>query len=201
MEVVRMPRVEGRQDLDNRLPGACAPGHEQIAADVECEPIIKDANRVRVEGDQFSVRRLIWRNRRAVVDESVLREPGDYEVDVHPRELLRRGGGAGFHQHFEPHAETIGVELLVPAGLGSAPQVEIKNARQLLRRRQRHELAAILKPTGLNNSVKQIRPQSGDDMLESWRVQNAIEQTTPACRIAPRRLVAGPIRSVGTWNV
>src|SRR5262249_28421143 len=136
-----------------------------------------------------------------VVDERMLRESGDHEVDVHPRELLRGGGGAGFQQHFEPHAETVGVELLVPTGLGGAPQVEIKNARQLLRRCQRHDLAAILKPTGLNDSVKQIGPQSGDDMLEAWRVQNAIEQTTPVCRIAPRWLVAGPIRAVWARSV
>src|SRR5262249_10517884 len=105
------------------------------------------------------------------------------------------------HQHLEPHAETVGVELLVPACLGGAPQVEIKNARQLLRRCQRHDLAAILKPTGLNDSVKQIRPQSGDDMLEGWRAPTAIATATPGRPTAPRRLVAGPIRAVGTWSV
>jgi hypothetical protein len=64
--------------------------------------------------------------------------------------------------------------------LGGAPQVEIKNLGQLLGCRQRHDLAAILKSTVLNDPVKQIRSQSGDDMLEAWRVQNAIEQITPA---------------------
>src|SRR5262245_17595274 len=116
MEVVGMSRVEGRQYLDNRPPGVGALSQEQIAADVEIEPIIKDANRVRVEGYHFSIRRLIGRNRRAVVDERVLRQPGDHEIDVYPRELLRRRCGAGFKQDFEPYAETIGVELLVSAG-------------------------------------------------------------------------------------
>ena len=65
--------------------------------------------------------------------------------------------------------------------------------RQLRRRRQRDDLAAILKSTSLNDPVKQIRPQSGDDLLQVWRVQNPIEQITPAGREAPRREVAGPI--------
>lgn len=84
----------------------------------------------------------------------VLCEPGNHEIDVHPRELLRRYGGTRFHQHFEPHAETIGVELLVQAWLGGAPQVEIKDTRQLVGCRQRHEIAAILESTGLNDPVK-----------------------------------------------
>jgi hypothetical protein len=131
----------------------------------------------------------------------VLREPGDHEGGVYPREFLRSRGGVVFDQHFEPNAETVGVELLVTARPGGAPQVEIKYTRQLLGRRQRHDLAAILKPTGLNDSVKQIGMQSGDDMLETWRVQNTIEHTTPACRIASRWLVAGLIRAVGPRNV
>jgi hypothetical protein len=49
--------------------------------------------------------------------------------------------------------------------------------------------------------VKKIGLQSGDDMLEAWRVQNAIEQTTPVCRAAPRWHVAGLIRAVGTRSV
>ena len=46
---------------------------------------------------------------------------------------------AGLHEHFEPHAETIGVELLVHAGSDRAPQVEVEDTRQLIGRRQRHE--------------------------------------------------------------
>ena len=86
--------------------------------------------------------------------------------------------GAGFHQHFEPDAETIGVELLVQAWLAGAPQVEIEDARQLAGRRQRHELAAILESTALNDPVKHLGWQSRDDVREVRRVQNAIEQRT-----------------------
>jgi hypothetical protein len=50
--------------------------------------------------------------------------------------------------------------------------------RQLLGRRQRHEFAAILKPTALNDPVKQLGLKSRDDLRELWRVQNTIEQIT-----------------------
>src|SRR5262245_9226635 len=96
MEVVGMPCVESYQDLDDSLPGVGALSQEQIAADVECETIIKDANRVRVEGDQFSIQCFIGRNRRAVVDEQVLCKSGHYESDIHPCELLRRHTNASF---------------------------------------------------------------------------------------------------------
>src|SRR5262249_43312702 len=86
-----------------------------------------------------------------------------------------------------------------------APQVEIENMRQLLGRRQRHDLAAIFKPAALNDSVKQIGLQSGDDLFKARRVQNTIEQLpraqvemTPVCRLAPCWLVAGRIRAFGT---
>jgi len=77
--------------------------------------------------------------------------------------------------------------------LGGAPQVEIKNLGQLLGCRERHDLAAILKTTALNDPVNQIGSQSGDDLLEVWRVQNPIEQITPARREHSRCQVAGPI--------
>jgi hypothetical protein len=89
--------------------------------------------------------------------------------------------------------------------LGGAPEVEIKNLGQLLGSCQRHDLPAILKSTVLNDPVEQIRSQSGDDMLEAWRVQNAIEQITPAWCPAwcmdPRWQVAGPICLIGALLV
>ena len=188
-----MLRVEGQQDRDDRVPRVGTPGHDQVAADVAGEPIVDGANRSHF----FSIRRRIGRDRRAVEHTRVLCEPGNHEIDVHLRELLRRYGGARFHQHFEPHAETIGVELLVQAWLGGAPQVEIKDTRQLVGCRQRHELAAILESTALNDSVKQLRLQSRDDLREVWRVQNAIEQTMPVLSISLCRAVARPIRAVG----
>ncbi len=128
MEVVVMLRVERHQDRDDRVPRVGTPGHDPVAADVAGESIVDGENRSRF----LSIRRRIGRDRRAVEDTRVSCEPGTHEIDVHLRELLRRYGGARFHQHFEPHAETIGVELLVQARLAGVPQVEIKDTRQLV---------------------------------------------------------------------
>ena len=65
-------------------------------------------------------------------------------------------------------------------GLAGAPQVEIEDARQLAGCRQRHQLAAILESTALNDPVKHLGWQSRDDVREVRRVQNAIEQTASA---------------------
>src|SRR4029453_9531385 len=108
----------------------------------------------------------------------VLCESGDHKIGVHLYDLLRRHTGAEFCQHFEPYAEAIGVELLVHAWLGGTPQVEIKDARELVGRRQHHELAAILESAALNDAVKQVGLQSGDNVLEARCVENAIEHGT-----------------------
>ena len=108
----------------------------------------------------------------------MLCERSDHQIDVHRREFLRRDTGARFHQHFEPHAETIGVEVLIEAWLSSTPQVEIEDTRQLVGCRQRHEFAAILESAALNDPVKQFDWQLRDHVGEMRRVQNAIEQKT-----------------------
>ncbi len=100
----------------------------------------------------------------------------DRQVDVDAGEFLRRDGGARFHHHFEPETEAIGVELLVQAWLGRAPQVEVEDRRQLAGCRQRHELAAILESAVLDDAVQHLRWQSRDDVREVRRVQNPIEQ-------------------------
>jgi hypothetical protein len=118
--------------------------------------------------------------------------PRNHEIDIHPRELLRRNSGTGFHQHFEPHAEASGVELLVQvacARSGRAPHVEIEDTAQLLGCRQRDELAAVLEPTALDDPVKQLGLQSRDDVREMRGVQDAIEQR-PVSSVSQRRAVS-----------
>ena len=51
----------------------------------------------------------------------MMREAGGNKIDVQRRDLLRRERGTRFHQHFHPHAETIGIELLVTARLIGMP--------------------------------------------------------------------------------
>ena len=116
MEVVVVVRLERRHHCDDRVPGGgCvgAPANEKVAAEVGRQPIAQVANR----GHLLSVGRRIWRDRPAVEDAHVLREPGDHEIRVHSSQLLCCQADAGFHEHLEPQPETIRIELLVTAGV------------------------------------------------------------------------------------
>src|SRR5215510_1874217 len=174
MEVVGMFRIERYKDRHDCLPRVGALREEPVAADLTRESMIGLANPRRLH----SIRRPVRRNHRTVEDSRMLCESDDHEIGIHLCELLRRHAGAEICQHFEPDAEAIGVELLVHTWLRGAPQIEIKDARELLGGRQHHELAAILESAALNDAVKQLRLQSRDNVLEVWRVENAIKQGT-----------------------
>src|SRR5262249_56661031 len=118
---------------------------------------------------------------------------------IHLCELLRRAAVAEFGQHLKPYAEAIGVELLVHARLGGAPQVEIKDTSELLGRRQHHELAAILESAALNDAVKQVGLQSRDNVLDVWCVENAIKQGTAVLAFS-RRGALGVLHSTPFLN-
>src|SRR5262252_7261890 len=152
MKVIGVFRVERYKDRYDRFPRVVAPRDEPVAADLIRQSMIEFASRRHLN----SIRRPVRRNHRAVEDSRVLRESCDHEVNVYLRELMRRYTDVEFGQHFEPNAEAIGVELLVHARLSGAPQVEIKDARELGGRRQRHKLAAILEPAALDHPVKDI---------------------------------------------
>jgi hypothetical protein len=170
MEVVVVLRLEGDQHGDDRVPRAGASGHDQVAPDVATASIVASAHR----GQFISVGR--GRTRREVEHADMLRERSDHQIDLDRRNFLRGDRGAGFHQHFEPHAETIGVEALVQAGFASAPQVEVEDTRQLVRCGQRHELAAILESTAPDDAVEHFGLQPRNHVRDVRNVQNAIEQ-------------------------
>ena len=125
MEVVVMLRVEGRQHRDDRVPRVGAPGHEQVAADVAGESVASGESPPPLLHPS-SYRATPPRDRRHARAVRAPRSPRSTSI---PASFCAATVGARFHQHFEPHAETIGVELLVQAWLGGAPQVEIEDAR------------------------------------------------------------------------
>ena len=110
--------------------------------------------------------------------------------------FLRCDRRTGFHQHFEPDAETMRVQPLVAARPVTAPQVEIEDTHQLVGRRQRHQLTAILEATALNDPVKHLGLKSRDDMRDVRRVQNASEQTTRVSTASPGRTFAPPAGAI-----
>ena len=55
---------------------------------------------------------------------------------------------------------------------------------QLFGGRQRHEIAAVLEATRLDDLVQHLRTQPGHDMGEVRAVENALEEGTPVARAA-----------------
>ena len=113
-----------------------------------------------------------------IEDRGVARESRDDKFDVETDELLRGHGGAGLHQHLQPHAKPIDIELFVGAGRASVPDIDVQNARQLRRRGERHEFGRILEPADLNDAVKDFRRKVGNDFCQIGCIQQAIEQRT-----------------------
>jgi hypothetical protein len=55
----------------------------------------------------------------------------------------------------------MGIELLVEARCRRTPQIKIEETRQLVRCRQCHQLAAVLQPTMLDDTLSHITRQPG----------------------------------------
>src|SRR5262245_13623456 len=174
MEVVRVLRVERYKDRHDGLPRVRTLREDPVAAYLTRESMIGLPSPRQFD----SIRRPIGRNYRAVEDSRVLCESGDHQIGIHLCELLCRHTRAQFCEDFEPHAEAISVELLIHAWLGGAPQVKIKDTRELVGRRQHDELAAILESAALNDAVKQLRLQLRDNVFKARCVENAIEHGT-----------------------
>jgi hypothetical protein len=182
-----MPVGQGDQHVHDGVPGIRAAGDEATPS----EFATKTAVRLDDRGDLLAVGGDVAGERRDVVHPYVLRETGRDEIGVEPGDGPRRHVEALLHQHLDPHAEPIGVELLVEAGGRAPPQVEIEDARDLRRRRQRDELAAVLEPAALDHAVQQLGRQPWHDLGELRRVQDAIEQTAPIA--AGERALAGEL--------
>jgi hypothetical protein len=126
----------------------------------------------------------------------VLGEPCDHQLDLHLGKDPRRDTGARFQQHLEPDTEPIRVELFVQAGPASAPQIKIQDAGQLVRRRQRDQLAALCESIALNDAMKHLGAQSREHLGEMRHVENAIEQTMRLSEMLLRMTVTVPFRAV-----
>ena len=175
------------QHVDDGVPGIRATRDEATAGDLAGEAAVRLDHR----GDLRAVAGDVAGERRDVEHPHVLREAGRDEIGVEPGDGPRRHVGALLHQHLDPHAEPIGVELLVEAGGRAPPQVEIEDARDLRRRRQRDDLAAVLEPAALDDAVQQLGRQPRHDLGELRCLQDAIEQAAPIA--ADERAPAGEL--------
>ena len=69
-------------------------------------------------------------------------ESDDHQVLVEGGDRSCGHRVSGVHQHFEPFAEAIDVELLVASRPRVTPQIEVEQGGELRGRRRRDELAA-----------------------------------------------------------
>ncbi len=103
----------------------------------------------------------------------VARQRGDRQTLVHLRDHARGDRVALFHQRFEPRAEPRGVELLGAAGGGRAPQIEIEDGGDLLRRCGCDERAAGVDAVVTDHLMQNVRREPRDDVREVRCVEQA----------------------------
>ncbi len=114
-------------------------------------------------------------------------ESGDYEVRVEGGDRSRGYRVAGVHQHFEPFAEAIDVELAVASRPRGTPQIEVEQGGELRGSRRRDELAARIESTVANELMQGFRREVRNDAREEWRVQQSLESILDRAPVAGRR--------------
>ncbi|PYQ82405.1 MAG: hypothetical protein DMG03_17685 [Acidobacteria bacterium] len=92
------------------------------------------------------------------------------------------------HQHFEPFAEAIDVELLVASRPRVTPQIEVEQGGELRGRRRRDELAARIESAGPNEPMQRLRREVRNDAREEWRIQQSRESIFDRAPVAGRRI-------------
>ena len=96
---------------------------------------------------------------------------------------------SGVHQHIQPFAEAIGIELFVASRasrLRMAPQIEVEEGRELRGRGRGDEVAARLEAAVLNELMQRLRCEVRDDPRQAWRVQETREPTVHRAPVARR---------------
>ena len=118
-------------------------------------------------------------------------QSGDDDVRVEGGDRSCGHRVSGVHQHFEPFAEAIDVELLVASRPRGTPQIEVEQGGELRGRRRRDELAARLESAVPNELMQRLRREVRNDAREEWRIQQSRESisTEPPSRGAVSRFV------------
>jgi hypothetical protein len=117
-------------------------------------------------------------------------EADDHQVRVESGDGARCHRVASVHQHVEPFAEAIDVELFVASRasrLRVTPQIEIEQGGELRGRGQSDELAARGESAVSNELMQRLRRQVRDDPREGWAVQETREPMVRRAPIGGRR--------------
>ena len=90
------------------------------------------------------------------------------------------------HQHFEPFAEAIDVELLVASRPRVTPQIEVEQGGELRGRRRRDELAAHIESAVPNELMQCLRREVWNDSRKERRIQQSRESMFDRAPVAGR---------------
>ena len=149
VKVVVVLGLERDEERDDRIPRIGSPRPHQIAAHFTLEHVTaRLAVHHVVAIDRLVITRCCRFERARVEYTQVTGEADDHQV------LVEGGDGAcghrvsGVHQHFEPFAEAIDIELFVASRLRVAPQIEVEQGGELRGRGRRDELAARIESAG-----------------------------------------------------
>ncbi len=162
--------LERHEQLRDGVPRRLPFGFQDVAAYFRDAPAIE-----RISPGQFTFQCDVLCDDRLIEHPGVTGESRDDQVGVEPGQFLDRDFEAGLHQHFEPQAEAIGVELFVGARR-TPPHVGIEDARELRRCRQRHELRGVFEAAMLDDTVEDLGRQLRDDVREARSVQQTSEE-------------------------
>ena len=168
-----MLRVEKQQQLDDGSPrhrrAWPRPGSRRSRYSIP-----PPARRLRI--DLFAVERRVWRRGRDIADAQCWASAAITRSMSTPTSFCAATAAPDSISTSSHCPKRSGSSCSSRPGRGRPPQVEIEYGLQLIGRRQRDEIAAVLQSAGLDDPVQHLGLQAGDDLLEVRGVQNALEQ-------------------------
>ena len=192
--------LERDEERDDRIPRIGSPRPQQIPAHLTLEPVAARFVRRRVDTHHISfTQRLVtldrlvitlgdWFEDARVEHTHVGRKSGDDDVRVEGGDRSCGHRVSGVHQHFEPLAEAIDVELPVASRPRGTPQIEVEHGGELCGGRRRDELAARIESTVANELMQGLRRKVRNDAREEWCIQQSREPILGRARVAGRRI-------------
>ena len=195
VKVVVVLDLERGEERDDRIPRVGSPPPHQIAGHFTLDHVTA---RLAVHPVVTIYRLVVTRFRRferaRIEYTHVAGQAEDHQA------LVEGGDGAcchrlsSVHQHVEPFAEAIDVELFVASGLRVAPQIEVEQRGELRRRSRRDERDARIESAVLDELMQRLRREVRDDPREEWHVQETREPIVHRAPIAGGRFAVRGFR-------
>ena len=195
VKVVVVFGIERDEERDDRIPRPGSPCPHEIAAHFTLEHVTaRLAVHHLVAIHRLVITRCSRFERARVEDAYVTGEADDHQMRVEGGDGACCHRVSGVHQHFEPFAEAIDIELFVASRLRVAPQIELEQRGELRGRGGRDELAARIESAVLNEPMQRLRREVRDDPREGCRVEETREPLFHRFLIARRRFAVRGFR-------